>query len=170
MAEKDHKELNYWPYAIAGMILTVVMLGIWTIKIAVKNPVQESNSYMMSYQEVDENINVILEKKAKFDAAYRIDLSDNDLHIGSNRIVVKVMKKDGDPADHFELFAIVQRPTTNKDNIELKKFRCQEGRCVSEPFEIKKGGRWNIDAKVTVGDAVGYKTWKSFIPPKNPSS
>jgi hypothetical protein len=73
------EEINYWPYAIVGMILTVVLLGIWTIKVAVSNPVQLDNSYMMTYQDVDENINEILAKQQAFDARYSVDLSRNVL-------------------------------------------------------------------------------------------
>ncbi|WP_456451589.1 FixH family protein [Hydrogenimonas sp.] len=159
----DKKEINYWPYAIVGMILTVVILGIWTIKVAVKNPVQESNAYMMKYQDVDENINEILAKQKAFDAQYTIDLSANRLKVGQNRVVVRVLDKSGAPVEGAKVVAIVQRPTTNEYNIDLDTFAYANGAYVSQPFELKGLGRWNIQVKVQVGDKVGFKTWKTFV-------
>jgi nitrogen fixation protein FixH len=159
----DNKETNYWPYAIVGMILTVVILGIWTIKVALPHPVQESNHYMMKNQHVDENINEILARKKAFDARYTIDLGDNRLEEGTNRVVVRVTDREGRPVEGAQVFAIVQRPTTNAKNIELKNFRYENGAYVSDPFTLKGLGRWNIQVKVQVGDTVGYKTWKSYV-------
>ena len=161
--KKPDNEINYWPYAIVGMILTVVMLGVWTIKTAVQHPVQEANDYMMAYQDVDANINEILASQKAFDARYRIDLGGNRLAEGSNRVVVEVTDKEGRPVSDAEIVAIVQRPTTNKYNIELQSFRPQAGRFVSDSFELKGKGRWNIQVRVRVGDLTGFKTWKSFI-------
>jgi nitrogen fixation protein FixH len=159
----DKKETNYWPYAIVGMILTVVALGIWTIKVAVTHPVQESNDYMMKYQDVDENINEILAKKRAFDARYTIDLSENRLQEGKNRIVVMVSDKAGNPIQGAKVIAIVQRPTTNAQNIEIENFSFSEGRYHSPTFQLEGKGRWNIEVKVVIGDTTGYQTWKTFV-------
>jgi nitrogen fixation protein FixH len=155
--------MNYWPYAIVGMILTVVLLGIWTIKVAVSNPVQLDNSYMMKYQDVDENINDILEKQKIFDTKYIIDLSKNILKPGENRIEVALKDRNGNPVDNAEIIAVVTRPTTLKDDIELKEFVQMNDHYVSKPFELKRGGRWNIQVRVTIGDDVGFKTRKTFV-------
>ncbi len=39
------KEKNYWPHAILGIILAVIVAGAWTVKIALDNPVQEEIYY-----------------------------------------------------------------------------------------------------------------------------
>lgn len=159
------REVNYWPYAIVGMILTVVMLGIWTIKVAVSNPVQESDAYMMKYQDVDENINEIMAKQEAFFAKYRIDLEGNKLRLGTNRVqVVVVRKNDGTPVEEAKIVAKVTRPTSNREDIVLQNFQRDRDVYVSEPFELKKPGRWNIQVKVVIGDDEGYRTYKSFIP------
>ncbi len=161
----DKKEINFWPYAILGMILTVVMLGVWTIKVAVSNPVQESDVYMMKYQDVDANINEILAKQEAFFSKYRIDLNGNKLQMGENRVRVLIVRKNDDSAvESAEIIAKVTRPTTNREDIELKNFRFEGGRYVSEPFELKKPGRWNIQVKVAIGSDVAYETYKTYIP------
>ncbi len=163
MQENSKKEINYWPYAIVGMILTVVVLGIWTIKVAVSNPVQVERSYMMSYQDVDENINEILAKQRAFEAKYNIDLSQNRLKIGQNRVKIVLMDKAGNPVESAKIVAIVTRPTTLKEDIELKNFESRHGEYLSEPFELKRQGRWNIEVKVVIGEDVGFKTYKTFV-------
>jgi len=163
MLSNNKKEINYWPYAIVGMILTVVILGIWTIKVAVKNPVQLDNSYMMKYQDVDENINKILAKQKLFESKYEINLSSNKLHIGKNRVVIEIISKDTESIKEPEIKAIVTRPTTAKYDIHLNKFKLDGKSYISEEFELKNGGRWNIDVKVKIGEDIGYKTYKLFV-------
>ena len=163
MSKETKNERNYWPYAIVGMILTVVVLGIWTIKVAVSNPVQLDRSFMRSYQEVDENYNEIVAAQKAFEKKYRVDLSSNRLKIGENRIEVAVTDKEGHAVSDANITAIVSRPTTHVGEKRLTHFHFTNGRYVSEPFKIEKEGRWNIDVKVTVAKDTGYKTYKTFV-------
>ena len=164
MESPKKSELNFWPYAILGMILTVVLLGIWTVKIAIKNPVQEDTRFMMKYQDVDENINEILVKQKQFDAKYRVDLSQNRLDIGENRVKIIVQDQEGHPIKDAKIIAMITRPTTSKDDIILKSFEMIEsGVWVSKPFVLERGGRWNIEVKIEIGDDVGYQTYKTFV-------
>ncbi|BBG64873.1 hypothetical protein NNO_0171 [Hydrogenimonas sp.] len=161
--EKKKKEINYWPYTIVGMILTVVMLSAWTIKVALKNPVQLENSYMMKYQDVDENINDILLKQREFDGKYTIGLESNRLKIGPNRIYVKVLSRDGDPVKGASVRVLVTRPDTTQYDTELDRFSYKEGLYSSEEFNLTRSGRWNIVTRVEVGGDVGYKKYKTFV-------
>jgi len=157
-------EFNFWPYAILGMILTVVLLGVWTVKIAIKNPVQEETRFMMKYQDVDENINEILAKQKQFDAKYRVDLSQNRLQLGENRVKISLRDQAGHPIEAAKIVAIITRPTTSKEDVMLKHFeKMENGIWVSEPFVLERGGRWNIEVKIEVGDDTGYKTYKTFV-------
>jgi len=161
--KSDKNQINYWPFAIVGMILTVVILGTWTIKVAVNNPVQLDNSYMMKYQDVDEKINDILAKQKVFDSKYIINLDMNKLKVGKNKIVISLTDIDGNMVKNPKITAIVTRPTTGKYDILLKKFTPDNNLFVSEAFELKNGGRWNIEVKVKIDDDIGYKTYKLFI-------
>jgi len=163
MQQNKKKEINYWPYAIVGMILTVVILGIWTIKVAVKNPVQLDNSYMMKYQDVDENINDILAKQELFETKYEIDLSNNKLQVGKNKVIINITSKDGKIVKEPEIIAIVTRPTTAQYDIHLNKFKFNGKNYESEDFELSNGGRWNIEVRVKIDEDIGYKTYKLFV-------
>ncbi|WP_456380840.1 FixH family protein [Hydrogenimonas sp.] len=163
MDQNRKDEINYWPYAIVGMILTVVLLGIWTIKVAVSNPVQLDNNYMMDYQDVDENINEILAQQKVFDSKYRVDMTQNRLKKGENRVIVALTDINGDPVDGAEIIAIVARPTTLKGEKKLGPFKREERFYVSDSFVLEHGGRWNIQVKIKVGNDIGYKTYKTFV-------
>jgi hypothetical protein len=52
---------------ILGFLAVGVTLSYWTVKSASSIPVQESNNYMMKYQQADMNINEIIKRKALFD-------------------------------------------------------------------------------------------------------
>lgn len=66
MANNSEKKKTYWPHMIVGFLFLGITLGYWTVKTASKMPVQESNEYLMKYQQADININDILEKKSTF--------------------------------------------------------------------------------------------------------
>jgi len=159
----EKKEINFWPYAIVGMILTVVMLSAWTIKVALKNPVQLENSYMMKYQDVDENINDILEKQRLFDTKYSISLDSNRLKPGKNRIEVRVSDKSGRAVGGAKITVLLTRPDSTQYDVELKEFDYMEGRYLSEEFTLQKRGRWNIVAKVELGNDEGFKKYRTFV-------
>ena len=64
---QESSKKTYWPHMILGFLILAIILGYWTIKVATSIPVQETNDYMMKYQESDININEILTKKMAFD-------------------------------------------------------------------------------------------------------
>jgi hypothetical protein len=59
--------------------------------------------------------------------------------------------------------AIVQRPASNKGNIDLQSFEESNGVYTSQTFTIPKEGRWNIAVKVTIDGVTGYATRKTFV-------
>ncbi len=163
MENREKKEINFWPYTIVGMILTVVMLSAWTIKVALKNPVQLENSYMMKYQDVDENINEILLKQNRFRSRYIVALSGNRLSVGANRVEVGITDKNGTNIEGAQITALVTRPDTTEFDVTLKNFTYSGSKYLSEEFNISKTGRWNILVRVNVDGDEGFETYKTFI-------
>ena len=49
------KEKNYWPHAIIGVLLFGVFMVSVSITIAMKNPIQDENTYFAKKRIVDEN-------------------------------------------------------------------------------------------------------------------
>ena len=57
------KEKNYWPHAIIGVLLFGVFMVSVSITIAMKNPIQDENTYFAKKRIVDENINEIIKEQ-----------------------------------------------------------------------------------------------------------
>jgi len=159
----EKEEVNFWPYAIVGMILTVVMLSAWTIKVALKNPVQLENSYMMKYQDVDENINEILRKQRAFDEKYSVSLDGNRLQLLRNRVRVVLTDGAGAPVKGAQIVALVTRPDSVEHDVRLDEFTMDADGYLSGLFDLPKKGRWNIVVRIKVGDDEGFKTYKTFV-------
>lgn len=62
---------NYWLYIIIGMLLFgVLMIGI-SLTIALKNPIQDENTFFTSKRELDEQINSLIREQNAFLSAYK---------------------------------------------------------------------------------------------------
>lgn len=137
---------NYWPQVIVLMIIGAIVASVWTIKIAVTNPVQQSNLFLANYHITDSNINQILINQISFNSKYKLDyskttLSEENLH-GEFIILDNGKKIDAE----FEI--IITRPemvkfdTTISDNIF--------------DFKIPQLGRWHVYVKATVENLDSY--------------
>ena len=69
---------NYWPLVIIGIIIFGVIMVSISITIALKNPIQDENTYFAKKRIVDENINEIIKEQTLFNNIYdyKIWLSD----------------------------------------------------------------------------------------------
>ncbi len=151
------KERNYWPHAIVGIILSVVIAGAWTVKIALENPVQEDTYFIDKYQYVDTNINTLLEKKAKFDAKYSVMCKTDRFDIGKNSLLLKIVDKDGNSKiNNAKIELLITRPDTNKYNQNIKPNKIDNGIYYYGEIDIPKIGRWQILAKTKIGDLEGF--------------
>ncbi|RDU60293.1 hypothetical protein [Helicobacter marmotae] len=65
------KEKNYWPLAIIGVLLFGVFMVSVSITIALKNPVQDEDTYLSSKRDVDERINEIIKDQHHFLHMYK---------------------------------------------------------------------------------------------------
>nr|MBL0720978.1 hypothetical protein [Sulfurovaceae bacterium] len=84
---ENKKEISYWPHMIVGFLFLGISLGYWTIKTAMSLPVQETNDYMMKYQETDININDIIKSKQAFDKLYTISITGVKTMVMTNNII-----------------------------------------------------------------------------------
>jgi len=182
---ENKKEISYWPHMIVGFLLLAIVLGYWTVKTAVSLPVQETNDYMMKYQESDMNINDILESKKAFDKDYTISLTgiktmvmtDNiysnrtqpDLVVlsdGINRFNYIVKKRDGTIIKDAKVSFLLTRPHTRKDDnmIEVVPYN---GKFYQTPdINISKDGRYTLKVRVTVNKKTGYWSVGAYLKPK----
>ena len=180
----NNKEKTYWPHMIMGFLLIGVTLGYWTVKTATSIPVQESNNYIMKYQQADIHINEIMEKKAHFDASYTIELLDVKkekialenvkrakdervvlLKKGINSFNYKVYAKNDHQVDDANVTFLLTRPHTQKDDVLKENIPSVNGRYKVENIQIEKPGRYVLQLKVQIGDEAGYLETPAYLKP-----
>ncbi|SFV90657.1 hypothetical protein MNB_SV-4-334 [hydrothermal vent metagenome] len=181
---KGTKEKSYWPHMIMGFLLIGMTLGYWTVKSASSAPVQETNDYMMKYQQADIHINEILAKKQKFDSSYAIVLDgakkaklelenvkrtkDEEvvlLHPGANTFTYRVIDKNNQPVNGIKVDFLLTRPHTDKDNVLLESIPSKDGEYVAK-VNVIKPGRYILRLKATVDkNTIGYLDTPAYLNP-----
>ena len=141
-----------WPYAIGISIMLVFGAGIATIVVATKLPVEISDTNMMSYQEADANANELIEAKIAFDSKYKLEYIRDNFSVNDSIIKYKVTDIDSNVVNDAKIMLIVTRPNTHKYDQEILNPVVKDGVYTFSSIKLKKEGRWNIMAKINVGD------------------
>ncbi len=170
---------------ILGFLVLGITLSYWTVKSASSIPVQESNEYMLKYQVADYNINEIIEKKKLFDKNYVIKLvdvktmvmKDNinskvkqtdpvSLHQGLNQFSYRVVAKDGTAVPDANVSFLLTRPHTVKDDNYVETIPFIEGKYLVKEINISKPGRYTLQLRAKIGEAVGYSQLPAYLEPQ----
>ena len=150
-----------WPYAIGLSIVGVFFLGIWTIVIAARLPVQESNLYMENYQSLNANVNKIIKAKIAFDKKYKIRYISNSLDTDGAVVKYSISDKNSNKINSAKINLIITRPNTHDHDIKLENPSIKDGVYSFESTKLPKTGRWNLMAKVVIGDDYRYYNLKA---------
>jgi len=172
---KKRKEISYWPHMILGFLIVGVTLSYWTVKSASSIPVQESNEYMMKYQQADMNINEILKRKALFDRDYTIRIeAESQIHKvenskaykeqrvavlkpGANTFTYQINTRfDKRPVPDMNVTFLLTRPHTVKEDIYVENIPYVDGKYVVKNITIDRPGRYILQLRAQKGEAVGY--------------
>ncbi|NOX15484.1 MAG: 4-hydroxy-3-methylbut-2-en-1-yl diphosphate synthase [Epsilonproteobacteria bacterium] len=157
---KKNQETNYWPHAILGIIITVVIAGAYSINIAVHNPVQESTYFMQKYQSVEDNAYELEKQKDKFDKKYEILYSIKKFRIGKNDFSLMVVDKaTKEPVNNAKITLLLTRPETNELNKKAKPVSVKGGNYIFASFDITRLGRWKILTKTKIEGYEGYNSY-----------
>ncbi len=186
MAKKP-KETSYWPHMILGFLLVGITLGYWTVKSATSVPVQESNEFMMKYQQADLHINDIHARKANFDKGYTIAITGEKrarvavenakrtkseesvlLRQGVNNFSCIVSNKsDATPVSDANVTFLLTRPHTDKDNQLIKHVPFAEGAYRIKDINITKPGRYILRLRVIIDpNTIGYSELPAYLIPE----
>jgi len=181
---KKNKEKTYWPHMILGFLALGITLSYWTVKSATSRPVQESNEYMLKYQQADININEIIKKKIQFDKEYEIKImhaqtavhkienskvakesKDVLLSKGKNNFTYLVATKEGTPVLDANVTFLLTRPHTVKDDLYVQNIPVEDGNYQVKDINISKPGRYTLQLRAKVGEAVGYSQLSAYLKP-----
>ena len=142
-----------WPYAIGTAILAFFGAIVFSITFIVKEaPVQKSNSYMMGYHHADLKANEIIQARINFNKKYKIAYETEFLAQEGATLKYKITDLDGNPVNDAKLKIMITRPDHHRHNQELVNQSISNGIYSFTDFTLAKPGRWDIIAKVTVGE------------------
>jgi len=185
MLENEHNKKTYWPHMILGFLSVGITLGYWTIKSASSLPVQESNKYMLSYQQADNNINKILTKKKQFDKNYTITIkhvermlmSDNihshrkqpkvvKLVKGLNHFFYEIKDKSGTSMTKAKVAFLFTQPHSRKQDKFIINIPYKNGGYMINDINITQAGRYTLQLRAIVNEnSVGYLSLGAYLQP-----
>jgi len=179
-----NKEKTYWPHMILGFLILGLTLSYWTVKSASSMPVQESNEYMLKYQQADMNINEILESKALFDQSYIIEIIDVKkakyklenakrakeessvvLTQGKNSFTYLITAKDGTTVSDANITFLLTRPHSVKEDKYVENIPFTEGKFQINDIDIEKAGRYTLQLRAKIGEVTGYSQIPAYLKP-----
>ncbi len=139
---------NYWPHTISLMIFGSIIASSMTIKVAIENPVQDSNLYLNNYHVTDKNINEILLNQTAFQQKFQI--KPEIINFSNDKVEVNFNIYSGNEKinNKAEFDISLTRPET----VTLDKKFINE----NVNFEFNKAGRWNIYLKIKIEELTGY--------------
>lgn len=157
-----------WPWIISISIIIVIGFSVATIKVALNNPVEMSGYGMQNYHEYDKNVNEIMSAKIEFDKRYNITFLTPQISDKKSVLIYAIKDKSGNAIEDANVSVVLTRPDTTKFDITLSKPVSENGVYTFEAIDLPKPGRWDIMAKVTIGEYQRYYNLKADT--RNPNT
>lgn len=174
---------NYWPLFFVSIFSFTFAMIVWTIYSAVKVPVNEDDTFLRSYQDVDNNFNEIITSNKDFLNKYDFKIILNDkkfdlgmkdiylsqrvlekksnhrdiLHTGKNSVKILISDKNGNFIKDVMINFRVTKATNNNNiiDVENEQFLKNTDSYLTS-VEIPKKGNWNIIATFEIDSSKGY--------------
>lgn len=180
---------NYWPLFFIGIFSFTFSMIVWTIYSATQVPVHEDETFLMSYHDLKENYNDVVESNQKFVKKYdfKININNkefplviNDMFLsqrvleekskhkntfvnGKNIFSIKVLdKKTQKEVKDIDISFRVSRPTNHNNTMDFenKDFTFISGNH-NLTVDLPLKGNWNITATFKIANDTGYLYIKS---------
>lgn len=150
-----------WPYIIGLSIVGIFGACVATVIVASSSPVQGSDLYMRSYHDADANVNELINAQIEFDKKYTIEYKTEKLSMAEAVIAYRITDKLGQAIDNANLEVVVTRPDVHKYDQKLINPTFRDGLYTFSPISLEKEGRWDIMAKVSIGEDSRYYNVKA---------
>ena len=156
-----------WPIGVVVSTILIVIACAVTIYIALLQPVQEDGDMMMDYHTLDANANDIIVAGLIFNKKYSLVYTGQAVSQNGSEISYKVQDKDGNAINDAKFEVILSRPILSGSEITLNEPKVENGNYIFKNVKVNKEGRWNILAKVSIGDDFRHMNLKSDTMQKN---
>lgn len=151
-----------WPYAISLAIFGIFSACVASIVVTTqKAPVMLSDAYMMDYHQADAQANDIINAQIAFDKEYDMSYISQGLNSENTEIQYKLTDKNQNAINDATIKILVTRPHELQYNMEFENPSVVEGVYSFSDIKLPKEGRWNIIAKVEVGQKSGFYNIKA---------
>jgi hypothetical protein len=159
-------------------------LIIWTVKSAQDTPVYEDRSFLSNYHSVDDKFNQMMSSNREFSKKYDVVFNINgntiqgldveDIYLGQrsleksgkhkdflnfgdkNSISVKITNKSSSNfVTDANVTLLLSRAIESNGDMELNSTKISNGAYIFH-VNIPYKGYWNLNAKLVIGDSVGY--------------
>lgn len=156
-----------WPIGIIGSIIFIVIACGVTIYVALLQPVKEDADMMLDYYALDTNANDVIFAGIMFNKKYKLTYTGDGVSLEGSTLSYKIEDVNGNPVNDAVVKVVVLRPVVAEDTIVLENPRIENGNYVFEDVKVAKKGRWNILARVTIGEDFRHMNLKSDTMQKN---
>lgn len=177
------KKRNLWPLFFIGIFMFTFSMIIWTIMSSKKINIEEDESFMQKYQDIDANYNNIMISNMRFLSKYDFVLTLNGkefplsiedikysqrvlkekslhkdiLKIGENNLTINVIDKKTKEVQNLDFNIKITKSNTKADDIFLKTDSFNKNdENYSSSFKIKDENNWNITGTISTKDEIGY--------------
>lgn len=150
-----------WPIGIIGSIILIVIACAVTVYVALLQPVQEDADMMLDYHSLNQNVNDVINAGIKFNAKYKLTYTGEGVSLEGSSISFKLEDMNANPVNNAVVKIVLSRPVVSGENLELQNPHVENGNYVFENVKVAEKGRWNILAKVMVGEDFRHMNLKS---------
>jgi len=156
-----------WPIAIVTGIILIIAACALTIYLSFLQPLHEDTDLMLDYHTLDAHANDLIIEEIAFNKKYTLSYIGQGVSLEGSTIAYKLEDKNSKPVNNADIYLSLVRPIVNDEDIILTSPRIENGNYYFDNVKVPKKGRWNILAKVTVGDNTRHMNLKSDTAEKN---
>ena len=150
-----------WPIGIISSIMFIVAACAVTVYLALLQPVKEDQEMMLGYHALDANANDVIVAGIIFNKKYNLSYTGEGVSLDGSTLSYRLEDANGNPVNDATFEVIISRPVVTTENVSLENPRIENGNYIFENVKVSEKGRWNILAKVTVGEDYRHMNLKS---------
>jgi len=159
--EKKMSDGRHWPVGIIMATILIVIACAATIYLALLQPVQEDGDMMQSYHDFDSSANGIIVANVVFNKKYTLRYIGEGVSEEGSTIAYKLVDNKGKAVNNAKFEVILSRPVIQEDQVVLGKPRVDNGVYSFDNIKVPLKGRWNILARVSIGEDFRHMNLKS---------
>jgi len=164
--EREENKMNLsdgkqWPIGVITSTILIIIACAVTIYIALLQPVQEDGDMMMDYHSLNANANDIIVANLIFNKKYELTYTGEAVSQEGSTLSYKLLDVNGQAVNNAKFDVILSRPILSGSEISLQEPKVDNGIYSFKNVQVSDKGRWNILAKVTVGDDYRHMNLKS---------